>query len=94
MRGYMTARDKGNTDWLNEAMASLEDAPSSARSVEGQFELLHSLLNVWQKHPQMRLMQLLINALNNSESYPELYYIDDAELIDKLKMFDDKHSGL
>lgn len=44
--------------------------------------ILEKLGNIWKKFPDLRLGQLLLNVARD----PELYYIEDKELIDKLRM--------
>ena len=45
--------------------------------------ILNELQGIWMEVPDMRLGQLLLNVLKD----PELYYIEDEELIAKLKEF-------
>ena len=45
--------------------------------------ILNELQGIWMEVPDMRLGQLLLNVVND----PELYYIEDEELIAKLKEF-------
>lgn len=44
---------------------------------------LNELQEIWSEFPDLRLGQLLLNAIKD----PELYYIEDDELILKLKEF-------
>lgn len=44
---------------------------------------LNELQDIWMEVPDMRLGQLLLNVIND----PELYYIEDEELIARLKEF-------
>jgi hypothetical protein len=40
---------------------------------------------VWQRYPDMRLGQLLVNAVQPSEPCSELYSIEDSRLVRKLE---------
>ena len=44
---------------------------------------LNELQNIWLEFPDLRLGQLLLNAVSD----PELYYLEDEELIVKLQEF-------
>lgn len=44
---------------------------------------LEELRKLWEKYPDLRLGQFLLNVINN----PALYYIEDDELINRLKEF-------
>lgn len=44
--------------------------------------ILKELGNIWKEVPDLRLGQLLLNVARD----PELYYIEDKELVDKLRM--------
>lgn len=44
-------------------------------------EILNELAGIWKKHPDLRLGQLLLNIVRD----PQLYYIEDVELIELLK---------
>ena len=44
---------------------------------------LNELQNIWLDFPDLRLGQLLLNAVSD----PELYYLEDEELIVKLQEF-------
>ncbi len=43
--------------------------------------ILARLATVWQQHPGMRLSQLVLNA----QADPDLYYMEDGELIAKIE---------
>ena len=43
--------------------------------------ILQELSNLWHKYPDLRLGQLICNVIQD----PALYYIEDKELIEKLK---------
>lgn len=50
-------------------------------------EMLETIAKVWAKYSDLRLAQLLVNAIKPSESCSEVYYIEDSQLINKLKLF-------
>ena len=43
--------------------------------------ILNELQDIWMEVPDLRLGQLLLNVVKD----PELYYIEDEKLIEKLK---------
>ena len=45
--------------------------------------ILTELQSIWMNFPDMRLGQLLLNVSKD----PELYYLEDEELIERLKDF-------
>ena len=45
--------------------------------------ILDAIKQIWQKYPDMRLGQLLLNVLPD----PALYYVEDTELINALTDF-------
>jgi uncharacterized protein YihD (DUF1040 family) len=47
-------------------------------------EILSVLSKVWYKNPDFRLCQLIMNATGSIRSY-DPYYIEDEELLKKLK---------
>ena len=50
-------------------------------------KMLETIEKVWAKYPELRLAQLLVNAIKPSEPCSEVYYIEDSQLINKLKLF-------
>jgi len=49
--------------------------------------LLESITNIQAKHPELRLGQLLINAINLRQPCPELFHIQDDILAEKINQF-------
>jgi hypothetical protein len=43
--------------------------------------VLSTIREAWEKHPNMRLTQLLINAIRPTEPCAEIYNIEDSRLI-------------
>jgi len=65
---------------------------SQAQPATTNKELLETINKAWAKYPELRLTQLLINAVNPSEPCSEMYYIKDSQLINKLELFMNEHS--
>ncbi|OUR61524.1 hypothetical protein A9Q74_08630 [Colwellia sp. 39_35_sub15_T18] len=49
--------------------------------------LLESITDIQSKYPELRLGQLLINAMNLQQPCPELFHIEDNVLAEKLSQF-------
>lgn len=47
--------------------------------------LLAALREAWLRHPEQRLGQLLVNAANPKTPCPELFYLEDQALLERLK---------
>ncbi len=58
---------------------------SSQTAPESQVELLETIAKVWAKYPELRLTQLVVNAINPNSSSSEVFYVEDSELLNKLK---------
>ena len=54
---------------------------------ETKQHLLESSTNVLLKYPELRLGQLLTNAMNLQQPYPELFHLEDDVLAEKLVSF-------
>ena len=54
------------------------------RPVERIPEVLSSLKKVWEKYPDMRLGQLLMNIARLAGPEQNLFYIEDDELLKRL----------
>ena len=72
----------------------LADDESSRDSVladnhldETKQHLLESLTNVLLKYPELRLGQLLTNAMSLQQPYPELFHIEDDVLTERISQF-------
>jgi uncharacterized protein YihD (DUF1040 family) len=48
-------------------------------------EILSRLRSIWDDNPDLRLMQILINAINPETRCPELYYLEDDDLLNMLE---------
>lgn len=48
-------------------------------------ETLAALSRVWLRSPDQRLGQLLVNAANPKAPCPEIFYMEDHTLLDRLK---------
>ncbi len=49
--------------------------------------LIESIVNVMAKYPELRLGQLLVNALSTPQRCPEIYHVEDTMLTEKLNQF-------
>jgi len=47
-------------------------------------EVLRLIEQVWEKNPDLRLGQLLLNHMNPDSAEPELYYLEDDALLRRL----------
>ncbi len=52
---------------------------------DNEGEVIEAIRDAWKKHPNMRLTQLIFNAVPTTERCPEVFYVDDSELIKLLK---------
>lgn len=76
----MAAR-KRDLESIAQAMAAMKGAPE--RDPCRIWPILDLLGNVWQKHPNLRLGQLLVGLLGVTS--PEVFYAEDAKLLELLK---------
>jgi len=53
-------------------------------------EVLNAIKEAWLKYPDMRLTQLLINAIAPEEPCTEVYGVEDSKLIKLLNEFKDR----
>jgi len=54
-------------------------------------EVLSTLLETWSKFPKLRLTQIIVNAIAPSKPCPEIFYVEDSQLIKKLKKYKNNH---
>lgn len=50
-------------------------------------EMLSVLRAVWEQNPDLRLGQLLVNAVRPEEPCPEVFYVEDASLLEGLRRY-------
>jgi hypothetical protein len=64
-----------------------EDMDMSINQVlsETKVEILENIANIWVKYPDLRLTQLIVNAINPKSPCPEIFYIEDSQLLYKIK---------
>lgn len=48
-------------------------------------KIIEEVKKVWLRFPNLRLGQLIINAIENEKVQPDLYYIEDEKMIEVLK---------
>lgn len=51
---------------------------------ESKIELLETIVEVWTKYPDLRLSQLVVNAINPKSPCPEIFYIEDSRITEDL----------
>lgn len=66
---------------------SSRDSALAHSNLDDSKHLLESIANVQSKYPELRLGQLLINAINLQQPCPELFHVEDNVLAEKLKQF-------
>ena len=47
-------------------------------------DVMEAIMVAWSKHPSMRLTQLLVNAIQPSKPCPDIFYVEDSQLIKRL----------
>lgn len=53
--------------------------------------MLDLLRTVWELNPDLRLGQLLVNIVRPKESCPEVFYVEDDELVRRIGKYFDIH---
>jgi hypothetical protein len=48
-------------------------------------DVLEALMDAWARYPAMRLGQLIVNVVRPENPCPEIFYIEDSQLIKKLR---------
>ena len=74
-----------NTEVDDEASRSSVFAESNLDDTKQH--LLESITYIQSKYPELRLGQLLINAMNLQQPCPELFHIEDDVLAEKFNQF-------
>lgn len=74
-----------NTEISDEA--SIDSALAENNLDENIHHLLESIIRVKAKYPELRLGQLLVNAIDLKQPCPEIFHIKDNELADRIKQF-------
>ncbi|WP_448247835.1 hypothetical protein [Thalassotalea agariperforans] len=69
--------------------ASRGSALDEIRLDDAKQHLIESIVNVMAKYPELRLGQLLVNAMPLEQPCPELFYIEDDELVKRLNQQQD-----
>ena len=54
--------------------------------------VLDKLRDVWQKNPDLRLAQLIVNVSGRTQPCPEIFYLEDDVLLRGLTAYDEKHT--
>lgn len=58
-----------------------------------QFKTLYRLYQVWRRFPELRLGQLIENALSVTDDAHDVFYVTDATLVKHLEAFGAKHGA-
>jgi hypothetical protein len=66
---------------------SRDSALSGSRLDDDKQHLLESITDIQFNYPELRLGQLLINAINLQQPCPELFDIEDDALAEKINLF-------
>ncbi len=66
---------------------SRDSALAGSRLDDDKQHLLESIIDIQSNHPELRLGQLLINAINPQQPCPELFNIKDDALAEKINLF-------
>ena len=69
--------------------ASRDSALANSHLDGAKQHLIENIINVMTKYPELRLGQLLVNTMNFQEPCPELFYIEDDELVKRLNQHQD-----
>lgn len=69
---------------------SKDSTLADSRLDDAKQQLLESIANVIAKHPELRLGQLLVNAINIQQPCPELFHIEDDVLAVKVNQFSER----
>lgn len=65
-----------------------EDMDMSINQVlsETKVEILENIANIWVEYPDLRLTQLIVNAINLKSSCSDILYVEDSELLKEFKL--------
>ena len=58
----------------------------SEQQLNTQKELIKILKETWQHYPELRLTQLIINAITPQGPCPKVFYTTDEQLVERLKL--------
>jgi uncharacterized protein YihD (DUF1040 family) len=53
--------------------------------------MLNLIRTAWELNPDMRLGQLLVNIVRPTQSCPEVFYVEDDELVRRIGKYFDIH---
>ena len=53
-------------------------------------DVVNAIMEAWAKYPDMRLTQLIVNAINPKDPCSEVYSVEDSKLIKLLTRFKDQ----
>jgi len=84
----------------NESLQDCVDEENSGLNIkqvykiapESKVKMLETLARTWTEYPDLRLTQLIVNAINPKSPCAEIFYVEDNVLLEKLKRLQDKFS--
>jgi hypothetical protein len=53
-------------------------------------QVLAAVRSIWAENPDLRLGQLIVNAVRPSDPCPEVFAVEDAELVRKLAVLEER----
>jgi hypothetical protein len=59
----------------------------SEREPHIENDVIEALVEAWSRYPAMRLGQLIVNVVRPENPCPEIFYIEDSQLIKKLRKY-------
>lgn len=75
-------------DEFDEILAAMpKEAKEAAARHNEQDRVISKLMVVWREHPELRLCQLIENALGGHDC---IYYVSDDELLKRLEAYDEQ----
>jgi hypothetical protein len=87
MPGRLDFKSTFSFDEEEAASGMLSSIPINKNFDETNNHLLECIILAQEKHPELRLGQLLANAITNTQSCTELFYIEDELFAEKIKSF-------
>ena len=72
---------------------SRDSALADSNLDDAKQHLIESIVNVMAKHPELRLGQLLVNAINIQQPCPDIFHVEDNVLAEKLNELSNSVNG-
>ena len=71
--------DESLESGIDEGLSIIQGLP------EEKVKLLAIIAKIWTQYPDLRLTQLIVNAIPAKLQHSEIFYVEDSEIINKLK---------